>query len=144
MTVTFAVPGRPVPQGSLSPFVHAQTGRIVTPQKPALLDWRRTVAGHARQAGLRPTDEACCVTITALYRRPASHRLKSGGLSRRAPRHRTQTPDIDKVCRAVLDALTGVAWHSDAQVVALQAVKAWGGDDRVTITIAIIDGREAA
>jgi crossover junction endodeoxyribonuclease RusA len=35
------------------------------------------------------------------------------------------SPDIDKVCRAVLDALTGILYRDDAQVVALSAVKTY-------------------
>lgn len=34
-----------------------------------------------------------------------------------------QRPDIDKLCRAVLDGLTGVVFKDDSQVVSLYALK---------------------
>lgn len=44
-----------------------------------------------------------------------------------APRRFTppavKRPDIDKLSRAVLDALTGICWHDDSQVIALTATK---------------------
>ena len=35
-------------------------------------------------------------------------------------------PDLDKLCRAVLDALTGIAYKDDQQVVSLFATKSYG------------------
>jgi crossover junction endodeoxyribonuclease RusA len=37
----------------------------------------------------------------------------------------TTKPDIDKLCRAILDAGTGVIWKDDSQVVSLHAHKVW-------------------
>jgi crossover junction endodeoxyribonuclease RusA len=45
------------------------------------------------------------------------------------PRHAGDAPDLDKLCRAVLDALTGVAWLDDKQVVALDARRILLGPD---------------
>jgi Holliday junction resolvase RusA-like endonuclease len=42
-----------------------------------------------------------------------------------APVWHASTPDIDKLCRAVLDALTSVAWVDDRQVARLVASKRW-------------------
>ena len=36
----------------------------------------------------------------------------------------TSKPDIDNLCKSVLDALSGVAWRDDAQVTVLNAEKA--------------------
>jgi len=38
----------------------------------------------------------------------------------------TRPSDLDKLVRAVLDALTGIVWKDDAQVVALKATKVQG------------------
>ncbi len=47
-----------------------------------------------------------------------------------------QTPDIDKLERAVLDALTGIVWADDCQVVAVHKTKRWchRGHEGVRIT----------
>ena len=43
-------------------------------------------------------------------------------------------PDLDKLIRAVLDALTGVAYVDDGQVVTIKSTKTYG-DPGVTITL---------
>jgi crossover junction endodeoxyribonuclease RusA len=47
-------------------------------------------------------------------------------------------PDIDKLARAVLDALTGVLYHDDAQVVDLHLSKIWAPDPRTLIRFELI------
>ena len=44
-------------------------------------------------------------------------------------------PDLDKLIRAVLDGLTGVAYEDDQQVVRLTAQKAYGETEGVHIRI---------
>jgi crossover junction endodeoxyribonuclease RusA len=39
------------------------------------------------------------------------------------PRHKGDQPDLDKLCRAVLDALTGIAYLDDKQVVRIDATR---------------------
>lgn len=48
-------------------------------------------------------------------------------------------PDVDKLIRGVLDALTGAAWQDDAQVVNVNADKVWA--DGAPHTSIIIDER---
>jgi len=128
----FTVPGQPVPQGSLSPFVHAKTGRVVTPQKRSLVEWRETIAWHARQSGIpaEPTLNPVRVHLDFWLQRPKRHfgtgRNKSD-LKATAPVWCVSRPDLDKVVRACLDALTAVIWRDDSQVVAVAASKGWTG-----------------
>lgn len=42
--------------------------------------------------------------------------------------HPTVRPDLDKLVRAVLDALTGLAYKDDSQVVSIQASKTYWVD----------------
>ena len=44
-------------------------------------------------------------------------------------------PDLDKLIRAVLDGLTGVAYVDDAQVTLISASKSYGSVEGVWITI---------
>ena len=53
------------------------------------------------------------------------------------PAH-TKTPDIDKLLRAALDALTGVVWRDDAQVAEVSVrkmVAAYGEQTGVMVTV---------
>jgi len=47
--------------------------------------------------------------------------------------------DIDNLAKSVLDALNGVAYHDDSQVVFLQSELRRGGDEYTTITIYTIE-----
>lgn len=145
----FFVPGLPVTQGSMRSFAHPNTGKIVTlPDKPALVPWRHTVAAAAHVAGARPTDAAVYLWLSFRLPRPRSHAGKRG-LRGSAPHFpiSQRCGDIDKLERAVLDALTGVAWHDDGQVVQVAKRKTYATEDDppgVEIVIRLIEDTGAA
>lgn len=133
--VSFAVPGRPIPQGSLSSFRHRTTGQIVTPQKARVREYRDRIAWAAEATGVACTDEPVRVRAVFGFARPKSHRLTSGKLTKRAPTSHTSRPDLDKVARSLLDAITGVLVYDDAQVVALDVRKQWHDHDETWVEI---------
>lgn len=47
----------------------------------------------------------------------------------------TKKPDADNIAKAVLDALNGIAYKDDAQVICLDIVKHWDIDPRVEVWI---------
>lgn len=129
MLLEIEVDGQAVPQGSMSPFVHPRTGRVVTPQKKNVIAWRDTVAAAAR-ANYRgdPTPDPVRIILGFELARPRSHYgtgRNHGTLKASAPRWCVGRPDLDKLCRAVLDALSGVVWCDDSQVVDIDAAKSW-------------------
>lgn len=133
--VSFAVPGRPVPQGSLASFRHRTTGKVVTPQKANVREYRDRIAWAARQTGMSCTDEPVRVRAVFGFQRPKSHRLASGKLTKRAPTSHASRPDLDKVARSLLDAITGVLVYDDAQVVALDVRKQWHDHDETWVEV---------
>lgn len=48
-------------------------------------------------------------------------------------------PDLDKLIRAVLDALTGIAYTDDSQVVRILAQKSYGSVEGVRVVMAVIE-----
>jgi len=44
-------------------------------------------------------------------------------------------PDIDNLCKAILDGLNGVAFEDDGQVVCLQAWKFWSSEPKIEIEV---------
>lgn len=133
--VSFAVPGRPVPQGSLSSFRHRSTGAVVTPQKARVREYRDRIAWAAEATGMACTDEPVRVRAVFRFGRPKSHRLTSGKLTKRAPTSHASRPDLDKVARSLLDAITGVLVYDDAQVVALDVRKQWHDHDETWVEV---------
>lgn len=127
-TLAFDVIGTPAPQGSkrhVGNCVMVESSKAVKP-------WRQDVAAAARAAASEQDWQAPRhVVVAAVFRfhRPSGHfgtgrnanRIRAG-----APRLHTQKPDLDKLLRATLDALTtsGVI-RDDANVHAIHAQKTW-------------------
>lgn len=112
--VEFFVPGRPAPQGSKR---HVGRGIMVESSK-ALGPWRERVAiaAHNASRDMFPKGEAVGVYIMFVMPRPS-------GTPKRSTPPAVKRPDIDKLSRAVLDAITDVLIQDDSAVVTLYAVK---------------------
>jgi Holliday junction resolvase RusA-like endonuclease len=108
----FTVPGKPITQGSMSVF----NGRVVHQKSKELTAWRNAV--HAACAAVmdRPLTGAVQVEATFTLDKPKATR-------RTMPYVR---PDIDKLARAILDGLTGIAFADDGQVTRLVCEKQYG------------------
>jgi Holliday junction resolvase RusA-like endonuclease len=52
-----------------------------------------------------------------------------------APRYPTVKPDATKLTRAVEDAMTGIVWRDDAQVVDQYVTKVYDEPERVVVTV---------
>ena len=46
-----------------------------------------------------------------------------------------RTPDLDNVAKSILDALNGVAYKDDKQVVSLEVNRMWGIEDKVVVEL---------
>lgn len=119
---TFTVLGTPKPQGSKRAFVNPRTGRAVLTEsagKP-LQDWRTDVqqAALAAHDG-EPLDGPVRVTMRFGLARPKSH-------PKTKETWPVTRPDVDKLVRGVLDAITHVCFNDDSQVTELLAFKTWG------------------
>lgn len=126
--IVFAVDGVPVPQGAL---VRSPQGFLYNRGGPKLNRWRKAIADAAHQAMTTDVleDGPVSVAVTFVVHRPDSHYLPANSrrsvrmLREGSPIWSTSAPDIDKLTRACLDALTGVVWIDDAQVARIQVWK---------------------
>jgi len=132
-TLTFVVPGEPVPQPRARVSTRGGFARAYVPRQHPVHAYRDVIAITAKAAGATVTDEAVSVTISATFGRPKSHRNK-GGLKKSAPLMPRE--DVDNLAKAVLDGLTGVAWHDDKQVASLHIVKRYGTAGATEVSIA--------
>lgn len=135
--VSFFVPGRPRPQGSKRPIPRPNGGISLVEQSAHIVEWRARVAGFAALAWGTTTATELPVRVTALFvlRRPKSHYSKAKRSAGRLAKHAPAYPiakcmgDIEKLERAIYDALTGVALIDDGQVVSNHNDKVWGAID---------------
>lgn len=140
MLIAFEVMGHPVPQGSMTASYNRKQGvaRVHHVQGSALALWRAELRNAAVNAGATKLLTPLFVTIHFGIQRPKAQTELRGG--KRVPKMQywyerpAKQPDIDKLVRAVLDALTGVCYDDDAQVVMLLATKQYDINTRVEIT----------
>jgi len=144
-TVTFRVPGDPVTKGSTRSFNHAKTGAIITMDSNAkrLEPWEATVKLAAAEAwDDKLTNGPVGLIIAFGFRRPKNHY----GTGRNAEVLKASAPmevitfkrnDLDKLLRAVMDALTGVVYIDDAQVAYIEASKLYADKPGVRIQVKI-------
>lgn len=87
--------------------------------------------GYGEQYGMEDRlHNAIKVEVIFKFRRPSSHynakgELKDDTYAKPAPTWVTKKPDVDKLIRAVLDAMSYYAYEDDAQVVQVTATKMW-------------------
>lgn len=128
----FDVYGQPITQGSKRAFRNPKTGRImqVESTEAKLRPWRAAMATAAEEtlAGAALLRGPVAVTLRFWMLRPKSHK------GRTWPAHKG-SGDVDKLARAVLDALTNVMLADDAQVVALGCVKDYGDRPGVQVRV---------
>lgn len=126
MRVEFFVNGLPAPQGSKRAFVVGGRARMVE-SSGKVKGWRQDIAHRGARAWLDadfngPAEGPFAVHVTFYLPRPKSH-TGAKGLKPSAPRFPCGKPDADKLLRAVLDALTGIYYRDDSQVVDAIALK---------------------
>lgn len=143
--VTFYVSGAPVPQGSV--VAHAARrkdgshyGVVHYAVGTKLHAWRRAISVAARaEWGDELTFHPVRLEMMFHMARPLKHFI---GLERTLRRQYADavpdgTPDVDKLARAVMDALTDVVYGDDSQVTTLHAQKRYS-DALPGLTVTIV------
>jgi Holliday junction resolvase RusA-like endonuclease len=129
--ISFFVSGTPRPGGSKTPLGRGANGKLrIREAGRHTMAWRELVGWAGRQAmGPRqPLAGPLRVSFTFNMPRPQAHLLR-GQLRSTAPAHHTHAPDTTKLIRSTEDALTGVCWVDDAQIVQQQASKGYAEAD---------------
>lgn len=129
---TCDIPGRCPTKGSTKSFRHRSTGRIVTlPMNARLKDWTKgarlalMAAREQARSAMVCKPDGVAVNVLIEFARPTS-------VTRAQP---TVPPDADKCLRAILDAMSGIVYQDDAQVVSVHAYKRYAVCDRVHVLI---------
>lgn len=127
--------GVPAPQGSKAVipvynrhrqcYMHDENGRplfgLVESNASKLRLWRQEITRAAANVyGQDPVSGPVVASAWFWFSRPKKHwgtGRNETVLKSTAPAFMTRTPDISKLIRAVEDALTGIIWEDDAQIV---------------------------
>jgi len=137
----FWVAGKPQTGGSKKAFVNKKTGRaIVTEDNKKSKPWRADVQAAAyRAVQLESLLEGPLVLkVTFYFNRPKSHYgsgKNAAVLKPSAPQYHITRPDTTKLIRPLEDALTGVLWRDDSQIVLQFAEKKFGEFPGAAVTV---------
>jgi Holliday junction resolvase RusA-like endonuclease len=133
-SISFVVYGTPCPQGSMKAFIVRGRAQVTSDNKK-LKPYRQEVAGaaqvEAQKSGFFAAKHVPVLASYVFYfERPPS-------IPRKRTRH-VVTPDLDKLVRSTTDALTGILYKDDAQIVGYRNTgKFYGSPARVEITVRI-------
>lgn len=141
-SITFNVPG--VPRGKARPRVvdgHAYTPHKTKAYEMAIRDAYTEAAleepPEARYFG-RGTDVGLIVRCYFPVPKQASKAKREAMLEKKIRPQRK--PDIDNVLKAVADALNGVAYYDDCQIIMMSGAKFYAADPRINVEIFAIPG----
>lgn len=147
--LSFTVYGKPQPAGSKRAFAIKRDGKptgqiAVADANPKAKSWQREVKDAAREAldevgpdgllSVGPLD----VSMTFYLARPKGHYgtgRNAALLKPSAPPFPAVKPDSLKLARGTEDALTGIVWRDDAQVVDLRVQKLYGLPERCEVVV---------
>lgn len=141
--------GTPAPKGSSRAFVNRKTGgAIMAPggskvNQVKIKNWSSAVREAAVDAigeRVEPVfvDRYLVVVVEFKLARPSGHwHPTKGGLKPSAPHAPRTKPDVDKLARTTLDALTGIAFDDDSRIVDLVSRKRYAepGREGARITV---------
>lgn len=141
MPIIIHVPAVPIPQPRQRHRIVASSGHIYahnyTPSRHPVNAFKASVQYAFAQAySGSPLDGPLCVEIVCVFPRPKSKMRKRGSMPREP--YVAKRADWDNVGKAISDALNGIAWHDDGQLVDVR-VQRWmaAGDESAHVEIAI-------
>lgn len=132
MKIRFSVFGKPM--GKARPRF-TLSGHAYTPETTREYEQRVRAAylEHARSDHF--ADRPVAVEIMAFFPIPKRATKAQRAATERREEFPTCKPDCDNICKIVCDALNGVAYRDDAQVVAVICQKCYGANPSVHVVI---------
>jgi crossover junction endodeoxyribonuclease RusA len=127
--VAFDVIGIPHPQGSMRAMMTPKGKGVHLQYPPGVIDWRQRVQQAACDTGEETLVGPLELRLGFDLPRPLNHfwpinSRHNGEVREDAPPYPTGAPDLDKLIRAICDAITDSRlWQDDSQVVSTVAAK---------------------
>ena len=154
LLTSFDVHGKPQPRGSKRsiPLRNRKTGAPIFKANGAIMtatvddnpksgEWMNQVSAAAMKA--RVSDVLCegpvVLTLTINILRPKGHFGKRGLLPS-SRKHPTVKPDSSKILRGIEDALTGIVYRDDCQIVMHEIVKQYADQQGVSVQVYAMGG----
>lgn len=138
-SICFTVPGKPQGKARARTGYNPKTKQVMshTPDKTVLYE------NFIKTCYMQVTDKSfdngqpLSISIVACFEPIKSISKKQRELMLQNKVRPTKKPDIDNIIKAILDALNGVAYKDDTQVVQVMATKKYG--DKAFVEVAIFE-----
>lgn len=131
-SISFSVPGEPVGKGRPR---FTRTGHPYTPGKTESYESLVRLA-YGECGMVFPKGVPVRVKITAYFGIPKSASKKRRAVMMAGGIVPTKKPDFDNIQKIICDALNGVAYHDDSQIVKADIEKVYSTTPRVEVTVA--------
>lgn len=138
MEIKITVPGQPVPQGRPKFTTIGGHARAYDPKKS--VDYKRIVAYHAMQHKPKHLLEGELEVEILIYKESLkSFSKRNMELAELGQLRPVTKPDADNYAKGPLDAMKGIIWKDDGQIVDLIARKFYSNKPRIEITVRTLD-----
>jgi len=133
--VDFFVEGKPVPKARARTFKRNGITRTVTPDSTRVNAAK--IAERARGAMYGDKPYTCALKmILRVYVRPSTATRKADYEAMMAGAIRPiKRPDLDNFMKQVMDALNGIVYHDDSQIVEVEASKIYAAEPRIRVIV---------
>lgn len=143
MAFHFVLPGKPTAWQRPAAFL--QRGKIVQANPKGMAEQQNAIAWACRAAmkGCPPLTGPLRLEVLCVYEPPRTWPDWKRTAALAGQVWKTSKPDHDNLEKQVGDALNGVAWVDDAQIVKSSCAKRYGVPERTEVRISRVDGLHA-
>ncbi len=134
MEVTFEVIGDPKGKGRPRFARNGKFTRAYTPSETVKYE-RHVAKSYADQVGRVMLSGEIEMDIEAYFPVAKSISKRQRALMLSGEMMHTKKPDIDNICKSIMDGISGVAFEDDKQVCVLHAEKYYGEEPKVIVTL---------
>ncbi len=127
--ISFTVYGNPKSKRISEAFFNPKTKKMSKFSPKSSKDWEQLIRSQAQQYRVFDSPWDCAVEMELVFSMP---KPKSCPKTRLFP---VTKPDLDKLCRAVFDGVTGILVSDDSRIIQCTAWKQYSDAPSVDITI---------
>ena len=126
--LTFCVEGIPVPKARARIVMRGKYPSAYTPETSKTYETLLKVAAKSamNKEGLKLVETPCDLFVRFYLPIPTSTSKKKAELMRTGEIRHAKKPDLDNLIKQICDAMNGVVWKDDSQVVRIVSSKHYG------------------
>ena len=135
--IEFFVPGEPVAKGR--PRFARRTGHTYTPASTVMAENLVRVYAHEAMMGGTPMEGPVAVTIIAKLSIPKSWSNKRRAMASAGMLWPTKKPDVDNLSKTFTDAMNGIVYSDDKQIIGMRVVKMYDEKPGTSVEVYLVD-----